>query len=87
MEPLPMKASENRSRYANDLTDMESVLIAPLIPPAKRGGNKSRVEMRSVIDGLMSVRKERRLRLSPNYLDMLPSTDIQAPALMRVGDE
>lgn len=82
-----MWTGKNRSRYASDLTDTEPGLIAPLIPPAKRGRNKRRVEMRSVIDGLMYVLKERRLRFSPNYLDMPPSTDIQAPALMRVGDE
>lgn len=60
-----MWTGKNRSRYASDLTDTEPGLIAPLIPPAKRGRNKRRVEMRSVIDSLMCVLKERRLRFSP----------------------
>jgi transposase len=35
------------------LTDEEWALIAPLIPPAKRGGNKRTVDVRQVINGLM----------------------------------
>lgn len=42
-------------RYASDLTDAEWGLIAPLIPPAKRGGNKRTVETRAVVDALMYV--------------------------------
>src|SRR4051812_49856240 len=62
MEPLPMWTTGNRARYdrsmlryASDLTDAEWWLIAPLIPPAKRGGNKRTVEIRAVVDGLMYV--------------------------------
>lgn len=42
-------------RYASDLTDAEWGGIAPLIPPAKRGGNKRTVETRAVVDALMYV--------------------------------
>ncbi len=33
----------NRLRYPSDVTDEEWALIAPLIPPARRGGNKRTV--------------------------------------------
>ena len=42
-------------RYPSDLTDAEWVLIAPLIPPAKRGGRKREVDVREVINGLLYV--------------------------------
>ena len=40
-------------RYPTDLTDEEWSLIWPLIPPAKRGGNKRTVTIREVVNGLM----------------------------------
>jgi transposase len=40
-------------RYPSDLTDAEWRLIAPLIPPAKRGGNKRTVVVREVVNGVM----------------------------------
>ncbi len=53
---------ENRSRYdrsklryPTDLTDAEWALVEPLIPPAKRGGNKRTVNLRAVVDGLMYI--------------------------------
>jgi transposase len=42
-------------RYPSDLTDEEWKLIAPLIPPAKRGGKKRTVVMREVVNGLMYI--------------------------------
>ena len=42
-------------RYPSDLTDAEWALVAPLIPPAKRGGNKRTVDMREVVNGLMYI--------------------------------
>ena len=42
-------------RYPSDLTDAEWALVGPLIPPAKRGGNKRTVEIREVVNGLMYV--------------------------------
>ena len=45
----------SRLRYPSDLTDAEWALVEPLIPPAKRGGNKRTVDMREVVNGLMYV--------------------------------
>ena len=42
-------------RYPTDLTDAEWELVAPLRPPARRGGGKRTVDMRAVVNGLMSV--------------------------------
>ena len=42
-------------RYPTDLTDAEWALVAPLIPLAKRGGNKRTADMREVVDTLMYV--------------------------------
>ena len=42
-------------RYPSDLTDAEWRLIAPLIPPAKRGGNKRTVVVREVVNGVMYI--------------------------------
>ena len=42
-------------RYTHDLTDEEWTLVAPLIPPAKRGGNKRTVEVREIVNGLMYI--------------------------------
>jgi transposase len=42
-------------RYESDLTDAEWALVAPLIPPAKRGGNKRRVNIREVLNGVLYV--------------------------------
>ena len=57
-----MWTDENRARYdrdhlryPSDVTDEEWAYIAPLIPPAKRGGGKRRVDMRAVVNGLMYV--------------------------------
>jgi transposase len=57
-----MWTAENRGRYdrsklryPSDLTDAEWALVGPLIPPAKRGGNKRTVDIREVVNGLMYV--------------------------------
>jgi transposase len=57
-----MWMSENRPqynrgylRYPSDLSDDEWAVIEPLIPPAKRGGGKRRVDMRAVVNGLMYI--------------------------------
>jgi transposase len=51
------RATYNRDklRYPSDLTDDEWGHIEPLIPPAKRGGGKRRVNMRAVVNGVMHV--------------------------------
>jgi transposase len=57
-----MWTDENRARYdrsklryPSDLTDEEWALIRPLIPPAKRGGNKRTVDVRDVVNGVMFI--------------------------------
>jgi transposase len=57
-----MWTAENRARYdrsklryPSDLTDEEWAIIAPLIPPAKRGGNKRTIDVRAVVNGLMYI--------------------------------
>ncbi len=57
-----MWTNENRSRYdrselryPSDLTDEEWGIISPLIPAAKRGGNKRTVDIREVVNGLMYI--------------------------------
>ena len=57
-----MWTAENRSlynrdklRYPSDLTDADWWRIDPLIPPAKSGGGKRRVDMREVVNGMMYV--------------------------------
>ena len=40
-------------RYPSDLTDEEWSLIAPQIPPAKRGGNKRTVDVREVVNAVV----------------------------------
>ncbi len=56
-----MWTTENRSkhrsqlRYLGDLTDDEWAIIAPLIPPAKHGGNKRTVNLREIVNGLIYI--------------------------------
>ena len=45
----------SRLRYPSDLTDAEWAFIAPVIPPARRGGGKRTVSIREVVNGLMYV--------------------------------
>jgi transposase len=49
------KYSRDHLRYPSDLTDDEWAQIEPLIPPAKKGGNKRRVDMRAVVNGVMYI--------------------------------
>ena len=58
----PMWTTQNRGRYdrshllyPSDLTDEEWKLVEPLIPPAKRGGDKRTVNIREVVNGMMYV--------------------------------
>ena len=49
-------AADRRSlRYPSDLTDAEWALIAPLIPPAKRGGRKRSVDVCEVLNAIFYV--------------------------------
>ena len=45
----------SKLRYPSDLTDEEWAIIAPLIPPAKRGGNKRTIDGRAVVNGVMRI--------------------------------
>ena len=40
-------------RYPSDLTNAEWALIAPLLPPAKRGGRQRSVDLRAVVQALL----------------------------------
>ena len=55
-----MWTTENRARYnrdplryPSDVTEKEWTEIAPLIPPARRGGRKRTVNIRAVLNGLL----------------------------------
>src|SRR5438552_4608005 len=45
----------SKLRYPSDLTDDEWAHVEPLIPPAKRGGNKRHIEVREVMNGIMYI--------------------------------
>ena len=45
----------SKLRYPSDMTDEEWSQIAPLIPPAKRGGNKRTDDVREVVNGVMYI--------------------------------
>jgi transposase len=47
--------NRDKQRYPSDLTDEEWARVAPLIPPAKRGGRKREVDERAVVNGIMYV--------------------------------
>jgi putative transposase len=44
-----------RPTYSSDLTQAQWVLIAPLIPAAKPGGRPRSVDMRQILNGILSV--------------------------------
>lgn len=57
-----MWTSENRGsyerkglRYPSDLTDEEWGLVEPLVPPAKRGGRRRKVNVREVLNAIFYV--------------------------------
>ena len=52
-EPYPLRPQG--LRYPSNLTDPEWALIAPLIPPAKRGGRKREVDVREILNGILYV--------------------------------
>jgi transposase len=49
------KYARDKLRYPSDVTDAEWEHIAPLIPPAKRGGRKRSVDLREIVNGLMYI--------------------------------
>ena len=42
-------------RYPSDVTEEEWAVIAPLIPPARRGGRKRSVHIREVFNGVLYI--------------------------------
>ena len=44
-----------RKPYPSDLTDEEWTHVEPVIPAAKDGGNRRRVNIREVVNGIMSI--------------------------------
>ena len=57
MWTIENRARYNRDhlRYPSDTTDEEWTEIAPLIPPARRGGRKRAVNIREILNGLLYV--------------------------------
>lgn len=45
----------SKLRYPSDLTDDEWALVEPLIPPARRGGNRRHINAREVMNGIMYI--------------------------------
>jgi transposase len=55
-KPEHRLAADRRSlRYPSDLTDAEWALVAPLIPPGRRGGRRRSVDVREVLDAIFYV--------------------------------
>ncbi|MDZ4684037.1 MAG: IS5 family transposase [Planctomycetaceae bacterium] len=46
-----------RKAYSTDLTDEQWALLAPLIPPAKHGGRDREVDLREIVNGLLSINR------------------------------
>jgi putative transposase len=44
-----------RKNYPSDLTDAEWAILAPLLPPAKRGGRPRSADMREVMNAIFYV--------------------------------
>ena len=51
-----IRDNRDKLRYPSDLIDAEWSLIEPLIPPAKRGGNRRGVNLREIVNGIMYKR-------------------------------
>src|SRR5580704_15691698 len=49
------KYNRDHLRYPSDLTDDEWAYVEPLIPPARHGGGKRRVDIRAVMNGVMYI--------------------------------
>ena len=50
-----VRYDRSKLRYPSDLTDAEWAHVAPVIPPARRGGNRRHVDERAVVNGLMYI--------------------------------
>lgn len=47
--------NRDQLRYPSDLTDDEWALMAPLIPPARRGGRPREVNLREIVNGILYI--------------------------------
>jgi len=47
--------NRDKLRYPSDVTEEEWAVIAPLIPPARRGGRKRTVNIREVFNGVLYI--------------------------------
>ncbi len=45
----------SKLRYPSDVTHEEWVFLRPLIPPAKKGGDKRSVDEREIVNGMMYI--------------------------------
>ena len=55
-KPEHRLAADRRGlRYPSDLNDAEWALVAPLIPPARRGGRRRSVDVREVLNAIFYV--------------------------------
>jgi transposase len=50
-----LAAERGGLRYPSDMRDAEWALVAPLIPPAKRGGRRREVDVREVLNAIFYV--------------------------------
>ena len=54
LEAIRRLTADRRSlRYPSDLSDAEWLLVAPMIPPARRGGRRRSVNVREVLNGIV----------------------------------
>jgi hypothetical protein len=74
------KYDRGKLRYPSDVTDEEWALIGPLIPPAKRGGNKRTIDERAVLNGVMSI-----LSTGCRWQAALPGGAAEGPAAEKHG--
>lgn len=55
-KPVHGLAAERRGfRYPSDMSDAEWMLVAPFIPPARRGGRRRSFDVRAVLDAIFYV--------------------------------
>ncbi|YBW40109.1 transposase-like protein [Nitrobacter sp. TKz-YC01] len=50
-----LTAERRNLRYPSDSSDAEWVLVAPMIPPARRGGRRRSVDVREVLTAIFYV--------------------------------
>ena len=62
-----VRHDRSKLRYPSDLTDEERMLVDPLIPPAKRGGNRRTTDERAVVNGVMYVLQGNRVNVSAEF--------------------